>query len=98
MKVPAITAPIGTSSNPTTARVAGAVSAHPAAPFRNRKRLDVIVSGSPPEDFAPGIEPVALGRVELLVIDALQRRDHLGSVGPARGLLGGELHRRRNRS
>src|SRR5215218_4998303 len=92
MKVPAITVPIGTSRKPMTASVAGAESAHPVAPFRRQKRLAVMMIGLLPEDLAPGVEPVALGCVELFVVEALERRNHLGPIGPAGSLLGLQLH------
>src|SRR5215207_11263119 len=98
MKVPAITAPIGTIRNPITASVAGADSAHPVAPSRRQKCLDVMMAGLLPEDLAPGIEPVVLRRIQLLVVETLERRDHLLAVGPAGGLFGRQLDGSRHRS
>src|SRR5918993_2478186 len=92
MKVPAITAPMGTSRKPMTASVAGAESAHPVAPLRRQKRREVMMVGLLPEDLAPGIDPVVLGRIELFIVEALKRRDHLLAIGPACSLLSVQLH------
>src|SRR5687767_2536755 len=98
MKVPAITAPMGMSRKPMTASVAGAESAHPVAPLRRQKRLEVMMAGLLPEDLAPGVEPVVLCRIELFVVETLERRDHLLAIGPAGSLFGLQLNGGRNRS